>query len=77
MKSPIKTNDLIQIIPNTTTHTMKIFSIPDYNNPKQLLNPKTNININTNYLQYIYQQFNNNRIFSSTTYNAEPKQIQT
>ncbi len=37
-----------------------------------MLDPETNINIGTSYLQYVYQQFGNNRIFSSAAYNAGP-----
>ncbi|MGU0161521.1 transglycosylase SLT domain-containing protein [Escherichia coli] len=36
-----------------------------------MLDPETNINIGTSYLQYVYQQFGNNRIFSSAAYNAD------
>ncbi|VEA21519.1 lytic murein transglycosylase [Salmonella enterica subsp. enterica] len=49
-----------------------MFSIPDYRGPGQLLEPETNINIGTSYLQYVYQQFGNNRIFASAAYNAGP-----
>ncbi len=52
----------MQIMPGTATHTVKMFSIPDYRGPGQLLEPETNINIGTSYLQYVYQQFGNNRI---------------
>lgn len=41
-----------------------------YSSHGQLLDPETNINIGTSYLQYVYQQFGNNRIFSSAAYNA-------
>lgn len=54
----------------TATHTVKMFNIPGYSSPSQLLDPDTNINIGTSYLQYVYQQFGNNRIFASAAYNA-------
>jgi hypothetical protein len=44
---------------------------PGYSSPSQLLDPETNINIGTSYLQYVYQQFGNNR-FASAAYNAGP-----
>ena len=60
----------MQIMPGTATHTVKMFNIPGYSSPSQLLDPDTNINIGTSYLQYVYQQFGNNRIFASAAYNA-------
>ncbi|MGU0016788.1 transglycosylase SLT domain-containing protein [Escherichia coli] len=36
---------LMQIMPGTATHTVKMFSIPGYSSPGQLLDPETNINI--------------------------------
>ena len=68
---------LMQIMPGTATHTVKMFSIPGYSSPGQLLDPETNINIGTSYLQYVYQQFGNNRIFSSAAYNAGPGRVRT
>lgn len=62
----------MQIMPGTATHTVKMFNIPCYSSPSQLLDPETNINIGTSYLQYVYQQFGNNRIFASAAYNAGP-----
>ncbi len=67
----------MQIMPGTATHTVKMFSIPGYSSPGQLLDPETNINIGTSYLQYVYQQFGNNRIFSSAAYNAGPGRVRT
>lgn len=64
VKSPVGASGLMQIMPGTATHTVKMFSIPDYRGPGQLLEPETNINIGTSYLQYVYQQFGNNRIFA-------------
>ena len=48
-----------------------------YSSPSQLLDPDTNINIGTSYLQYVYQQFGNNRIFASAAYNAGPGRVRT
>ena len=62
VKSPVGASGLMQIMPGTATHTVKMFSIPGYSSPSQLLDPDTNINIGTSYLQYVYQQFGNNRI---------------
>ncbi|MCZ5120871.1 transglycosylase SLT domain-containing protein, partial [Escherichia coli] len=45
--------------------------------PRAILDPETNINIGTSYLQYVYQQFGDNRIFSSAAYNAGPGRVRT
>lgn len=72
VRSPVGASGLMQIMPGTATHTVKMFNIPGYSSPSQLLDPETNINIGTSYLQYVYQQFGNNRIFASAAYNAGP-----
>ena len=77
VKSPVGASGLMQIMPGTATHTVKMFSIPGYSSPGQLLDPDTNINIGTSYLQYVYQQFGNNRIFASAAYNAGPGRVRT
>jgi len=74
-RSPVGASGLMQIMPGTATHTVKMFSIPGYSNASQLFEPETNINIGTSYLQYVYQQFGNNRIFSSAAYNAGPGRV--
>ncbi len=74
-RSPVGASGLMQIMPGTATHTVKMFSIPGYRNPSQLFDPETNINIGTSYLQYVYQQFGNNRIFASAAYNAGPGRV--
>jgi soluble lytic murein transglycosylase len=77
VRSPVGASGLMQIMPGTATHTVKMFDIPGYSNPSQLLDPDTNINIGTHYLEYVYQQFDNNRIFSSAAYNAGPGRVRT
>lgn len=77
VKSPVGASGLMQIMPGTATHTVKMFNLPGYSNPIQLLDPETNINIGTSYLQYVYQQFENNRIFASAAYNAGPGRVRT
>ncbi len=67
----------MQIMPGTATHTVSMFSIPGYSGPSQLLDPETNINIGTSYLQYVYQQFGNNRIYASAAYNAGPGRVRS
>ncbi|XTZ37778.1 murein transglycosylase [Salmonella enterica] len=77
VRSPVGASGLMQIMPTTATHTVKMFNIPGYSSPSQLLDPETNINIGTSYLQYVYQQFGNNRIFSSAAYNAGPGRVRS
>lgn len=77
VRSPVGASGLMQIMPGTATHTVKMFNIPGYSSPSQLLDPDTNINIGTSYLQYVYQQFGNNRIFASAAYNAGSGRVRT
>ncbi len=77
VRSPVGASGLMQIMPGTATHTVSMFSIPGYSGPSQLLDPETNINIGTSYLQYVYQQFGNNRIYASAAYNAGPGRVRT
>lgn len=77
VRSPVGASGLMQIMPATAAHTVKMFSIPGYSSPSQLLDPETNINIGTSYLQYVYNQFGNNRIFASAAYNAGPGRVRT
>lgn len=76
-RSPVGAAGLMQIMPGTATHTVKMFNIPGYSNSGQLFDPEMNINIGTSYLQYVYQQFGNNRIFSSAAYNAGPGRVRS
>ena len=54
-----------------------MFSLDGYRSQAQLLEPEMNINIGTSYLQYVYQQFDENRIFASAAYNAGPGRVRT
>ena len=76
-RSPVGASGLMQIMPATAAHTVKMFSIPGYVNASQLFDPQTNIQIGTQYLEYVYQQFDKNRIFASAAYNAGPGRVRT
>jgi soluble lytic murein transglycosylase len=67
----------MQVMPATAAHTVSKFGLAGYSSPNQLLDPDTNINIGTTYLESVYQQFENNRIFSSAAYNAGPGRVRT
>jgi len=77
VRSPVGASGLMQVMPGTATHTVQMFNIPGYSDPSQLLDPQTNIDIGTRYLQYVYNQFGNNRIFASAAYNAGPGRVRT
>lgn len=77
VRSPVGASGLMQVMPATAAHTVQKFGIAGYTSPGQLLDPDTNINIGTTYLESVYQQFENNRIFSSAAYNAGPGRVRT
>ncbi|MGJ0127855.1 murein transglycosylase [Pantoea sp. RHCKP32] len=76
-RSPVGASGLMQIMPATAAHTVKMYNIPGYSNVSQLLDPETNIQIGTQYLEYVYQQFSQNRIFASAAYNAGPGRVRS
>ncbi|MGE9551033.1 murein transglycosylase [Erwinia amylovora] len=76
-RSPVGASGLMQVMPATAQHTVKVYSLPGYSNSSQLLDPETNIQIGTQYLESVYQQFGQNRIFSSAAYNAGPSRVRT
>ncbi|VDY65911.1 Soluble lytic murein transglycosylase precursor [Shimwellia blattae] len=75
--SPVGASGLMQLMPATAQHTARMFSIPGYSSQSQLLDPEMNINLGTSYLQYVIDQFGNNRIFASVAYNAGPGRVRT
>lgn len=77
VRSPVGASGLMQVMPATAAHTVSQFGLAGYSSPNQLLDPDTNINIGTTYLESVYQQFENNRIFSSAAYNAGPGRVRT
>ncbi len=77
VRSPVGASGLMQVMPGTAKDTVKMFNIVGYNNPAQLLDPLTNINIGTSYLQYVFGRFENNRIFAAAAYNAGPGRVNT
>lgn len=76
-RSPVGASGLMQVMPATAQHTVQMYNIPGYVNSSQLLDPQTNIQIGTQYLEYVYQQFGQNRIFSSAAYNAGPGRVRS
>jgi soluble lytic murein transglycosylase len=76
-QSPVGATGLMQVMPRTAEHTVKLNNIRGYVNSSQLLDPVTNIEIGTHYLEEVYQQFGRNRILSSAAYNAGPSRVNT
>ncbi|AJI95190.1 soluble lytic murein transglycosylase L domain protein [Yersinia ruckeri] len=76
-QSPVGAAGLMQVMPRTADHTVKLNNISGYVNSSQLLDPSTNIEIGTSYLEEVYQQFGRNRILASAAYNAGPSRVNT
>lgn len=76
-QSPVGAAGLMQLMPTTAKHTAEMFNISSYMNTSQLLDPQTNIELGTTYLEYVYQMFGRNRILSSVAYNAGPGRVTT
>ncbi|AUG99363.1 murein transglycosylase [Prodigiosinella confusarubida] len=74
-RSAAGASGLMQLMPATAQHTAKMYNIISYNNSSQLLDPKINILLGTNYLEYVYQSFGQNRILASAAYNAGPSRV--
>lgn len=68
---------LMQLMPATAKHTAKKFAISDYRNVKQLREPAINIQLGMQYLDFLYQKFNQNRILAAAAYNAGPSRVQS
>ncbi len=75
IQSPVGASGLMQVMPGTATHTVRMYEISGYSNASQLLDPEMNIQIGMQYLDYVYRQFDNNRILAAGAYNAGPGRI--
>ncbi|CAK9883969.1 MAG: Soluble lytic murein transglycosylase [Candidatus Erwinia impunctatus] len=76
-RSPVGATGLMQLMPATAQHTVKISGISGYSSSNQLLVPDINIQIGTQYLDSVYQQFDSNRILASAAYNAGPSRVKS
>lgn len=66
---------LMQVMPATAKETARRYNIPLRSN-NQVLNPETNIQLGTAYLNQMMNQFNGNRILATAAYNAGPGRVQ-
>lgn len=73
--SPVGARGLMQLMPATAKDTAKKITNSNYSYVEQLYDPKTNIQLGTQYLNYVYQLFGNNRILASAAYNAGPHRV--
>ncbi len=65
---------LMQLMPATARETAKRYQINLPSNA-QVLNPTTNIQLGTAYLNQVASQFNGNRVLASAAYNAGPGRV--
>ncbi len=64
-KSPVGAHGLMQIMPQTAKHiTGRRVAV------ETLYNPNTNIDMGTDYLNYLMRQNDNNLVFATASYNA-------
>ncbi|MBK5071873.1 murein transglycosylase [Budviciaceae bacterium CWB-B4] len=74
-QSPVGARGLMQLMPATAKQTAQRNSTISYNNVSQLLDPETNIQLGTTYLEHTYQMFGKNRILAAAAYNAGPSRV--
>lgn len=72
--SPVGARGLMQLMPATAKATAKKINL-SYNGVHQLLDPESNIELGTAYLDDMYQRFGYNRILASAAYNAGPHRV--
>ncbi len=75
-QSPVGARGLMQIMPATAKATAKKFKI-DYQGPNELYKVQKNIEIGSQYLGSLLEQYDNNRIFAFAAYNAGPSRVKT
>lgn len=73
--SPAGARGLMQLMPATAKEVARKSQLQHYSSVQQLLDPSTNIQLGTSYLETVYQTFDQNRILSSAAYNAGPGRV--
>ncbi len=73
-KSPVGARGIMQIMPATAKYTAKRFKIA-YEGPGDLYTVKKNIEIGSQYLSSLLNQYDDNRIFAFAAYNAGPHRV--
>ncbi|NLS12223.1 murein transglycosylase [Vibrio sp. SM6] len=75
-RSPVGARGLMQIMPKTAAYTARKYQIA-YHDSDQLYNVGKNIEIGSQYLKGLLDQYDNNRIFALAAYNAGPHRVKT
>lgn len=75
-RSPVGASGLMQLMPATASEIAQRSGI-SYGGSSQLFDPRTNIQLGSSYLDYVYKKFNENRILASAAYNAGPGRVNT
>lgn len=73
-RSHVGASGLMQLMPATAKETARRFGIP-LSSQRQVLDPRTNIQLGAAYLSQIYGQFEGNRVLASAAYNAGPGRV--
>ncbi|CAH0527035.1 murein transglycosylase [Vibrio hippocampi] len=73
-RSPVGARGIMQIMPKTARYTAKKHNI-SYQGASQLYSVGKNIEIGSNYLNDLLQQYEGNRIFALAAYNAGPSRV--
>lgn len=76
-QSPVGARGLMQLMPYTANDVAKKMGMTTYKSVNQLLDPRTNIQMGTYYLDSVYTSFGNNRILAAAAYNAGPHRVTT
>ncbi|MDF2155476.1 transglycosylase SLT domain-containing protein [Vibrio sp. CAU 1672] len=75
-RSPVGARGIMQIMPSTAKYTAHKYQL-SYQDSDDLYNVGKNIEIGTQYLQGLLEDYNNNRIFALAAYNAGPNRVKT
>jgi len=73
-RSPVGARGIMQIMPATAKYTAKKYQI-DYAGPNDLYTVEKNIEIGSQYLGGLLQQYEGNRIYAFAAYNAGPHRV--
>ncbi|WP_238930584.1 transglycosylase SLT domain-containing protein [Vibrio sp. S9_S30] len=74
-RSPVGARGIMQIMPATAKYTARKFGIA-YKLPSDLHDVKKNIEIGSQYLSYLLEQYDGNRIYALAAYNAGPHRVE-
>lgn len=73
-RSPVGARGIMQIMPKTAKYTAKKYKLK-YSGASELYNVSKNIEIGSQYLDSLLEQYDSNRIFAFAAYNAGPHRV--